>query len=634
MKKLFSISFLPKSVYTLLVLSVLTACGGNVPDSAQGNNLANSGSPSVSSELPINTSDNTLVNLNPSFNPVFGVAELSDGENSLVASQTLLANKASELAAYNKRAAEQATVSGFIVKYKDRSTSGFASASTLGGKPLVTASGISNGGLTASSMASALSKVSAPFGVTLNVRANAVGNATALASNKMLTLDKAHQVAAAMKASDSNIEYIEPDIRMQKASLPNDTYFNNGSLWSLYTGSYTANVESAWEFSTGQDVVVAVVDTGITPHIDLIDNTLPGVDTISTPWVANDDGNQSVYSDVTSRDNDASDPGDFNNAAPFYCYDPTSSWHGSHVAGTIAAKANNNEGIVGIAYNAKILPVRVLGRCGGNLSDVAAGIVWAAGGHVDGVTDNPSANVAKVINLSLGGYSKTCSATMKYAIDFARSQGAVVVVAAGNSGMNVQYATPANCPNAITVGSVDSVGEKSYFSNYGALVDIAAPGERIVSTIDQNSTTASDIANGYAFYNGTSMATPHVAGVLALMFAKNPNLSVQQAEVLLKLHSSPFANVNTLALLGPGIVNATTILNAQHNNESTTSMLSRGSFNGDTKSDLLWRNQEGNFTQMSVMGVSSMTTSNLNIASSMFTPNAADSVINLSLIHI
>ena len=298
MKKLFPFSFLPKSVYALLVLTVLTACGGNSPDS---NNAINSGPNSAALELSNTPSANTAVNLNPSFNPLFGVADLSDGQNSLVASQTALANNAAELAAFNKKAAEQATVSGFIVKYKDAPTRGFG-ASAWGAKTLVTASGTSNGGLTANAMASALGKVTAPMGVSLRVKANAVGNATALATNQLITLNKAQQVAAAMKASDSNIEYIEPDIKMQKSTLPTDSFYTDDSLWALKTQTYSANVENAWSISTGQDVVVAVVDTGITPHIDLINNTLPGADMISTPWIANDSTNQSVYTDVSTRD--------------------------------------------------------------------------------------------------------------------------------------------------------------------------------------------------------------------------------------------------------------------------------------------------------------------------------------------
>src|SRR5690606_31257016 len=144
----------------------------------------------------------------------------------------------------------------------------------------------------------------------------------------------------------------------------------------------------------GNGVVVAVLDTGITRHGDLDANVLPGYDFISDAGKANDgDG----------RDNDPSDPGDWVtlNQCPGGNRAENSSWHGTHVAGTIAAVTNNAKGVAGTAFGARILPVRVLGTCGGYDSDIADAIVWAAGGSVSGVPTN--ANPAEVINLSLGG---------------------------------------------------------------------------------------------------------------------------------------------------------------------------------------------------------------------------------------
>ncbi|MEE7547807.1 S8 family serine peptidase, partial [Xanthomonas sp. Kuri4-1] len=165
------------------------------------------------------------------------------------------------------------------------------------------------------------------------------------------------------------------------------------------------NVRPAWDKATGNGVVVAVIDTGITSHPDLDANILPGYDFISDTFVSRDgDG----------RDADPSDEGDWN-PVQGECYTTPSpspitdsSWHGTHVAGTIAAVTNNAVGVAGTAYNAKIVPVRVLGRCGGYTSDIADAIVWASGGSVSGVPAN--ANPAEVINMSLGG-SGTCSTT-------------------------------------------------------------------------------------------------------------------------------------------------------------------------------------------------------------------------------
>lgn len=630
MKKITHNRYWPLLLSSMFSVLVLTACGGSTNEANTTSSGVSSSSNTTSSQDPapsLQTPDTSNVNQMPSFQPTFGVAALSDGNNAVVASNTNLLTSAADLAAFNKKASQEATVSGFIVKYKDVGASATGLNATASSS-LVTAKGLSNGGISPSAMVSSLGQATAPYGVTLRFRANAVGNATALASSSLLTLEKANQVALAMKASNPNIAYVEPDIRMTKSVATSDTYFSD--LWALKDSeTYGVKAESAWTKSTGQDVVVAVVDTGIIPHVDLIDNTLPGADMISTPWIANESSsNQSINSDVSTRDNDATDPGDYNYTGN-YCPGSHSSWHGSHVAGTIAAKANNNLGVVGVAYNAKILPVRVLGRCGGDLSDVAAGIVWAAGGHVDGVTDNPPANRAKVINLSLGGSSSSCSATFKYAIDFARSQGAIVVVAAGNENTNAKYSTPANCANAITVGSNGKTGYRSYFSNYGSLVDISAPGESILSTVDQSYNAASVSATAYDTYQGTSMATPHVAAVFALMFAKNPNLTLEEAETLIKLHSNAFANTSQMALIGIGVVNADNVLNAMENMAAVTSFPTRGSFNSDTKSDLLWRNQAGNYNQMSLLGSGTMSTSNVNISSALFRPTVSDAAMRI-----
>mgnify|MGYP003042995289 CR=1 FL=1 len=181
--------------------------------------------------------------------------------------------------------------------------------------------------------------------------------------------------------------------------------------------------------------------------------------------------------------------------------------------------------------------MRVLGRCGGFTSDIADGLIWASGGTVSGVPAN--ANPARVANLSLGG-SGACGTTMQSAVNSARSRGMTVVVAAGNSNANAGNFTPANCGGVVTIAAVNRGGGKAFYSNFGAVVDVAAPGgdvrtsaaNGILSTLNSGTTTPG--GDSFAFYQGTSMATPHVAGVAALMLARNSSLTPDQVETHLR----------------------------------------------------------------------------------------------------
>jgi serine protease len=201
----------------------------------------------------------------------------------------------------------------------------------------------------------------------------------------------------------------------------------------------------------------------------------------------------------------------------------------------------------------------VLGKCGGYTSDIADAIVWASGGAVTGVPAN--ANKARVLNLSLGG-SGACDATTQNAINSARSRGAVVVVAAGNSNVNAANASPANCAGVIAVAAVGRNGGKASYSNYGANVDVAAPGgdsgAAILSTWNAGTTTPA--GDNYGTMMGTSMATPHVAGVAALMLAKNPALTPDEVEAKLKATARAFPAA--CSGCGAGIVNAAAAVNA------------------------------------------------------------------------
>ncbi|AWH24324.1 S8 family peptidase [Stenotrophomonas sp. YAU14D1_LEIMI4_1] len=322
-------------------------------------------------------------------------------------------------------------------------------------------------------------------------------------------------------AADPNVEYVEVDQIMRPTLVPNDARLSE--QWGFGTSNASINVRPAWDKATGTGVVVAVIDTGITNHPDLNANILPGYDFISDAAMARDGG---------GRDSNPNDEGDWYAANECGTGYPASnsSWHGTHVAGTIAAVTNNSTGVAGTAFNAKVVPVRVLGKCGGYTSDIADAIVWASGGTVSGVPAN--ANPAEVINMSLGG-SGSCSTTYQNAINGAVGRGTTVVVAAGNSNTNVSSAVPANCPNVIAVAATTSAGARASFSNYGTGIDVSAPGANILSTLNTGTTVPASAS--YASYNGTSMAAPHVAGVVALMQSVAPSpLSPAQVESILK----------------------------------------------------------------------------------------------------
>ena len=348
--------------------------------------------------------------------------------------------------------------------------------------------------------------------------------------DRPLSAAQLRQVAEDLRNGDADVEYAEPDALMQPQFTPDDARW--AAQWPLHEATAGVRAPTAWEKSTGAGVVVAVVDTGVRPHPDLLANLLPGRDFITDNTIARDgDG----------RDADPIDPGDWTTANA--CYSgwtaTKSTWHGTHVAGIVAAVANNATGVAGVAFGARVLPVRVLGRCGGYTSDIADGMVWAAGGSVAGQPDNPTP--ARVVNLSLGG-AGACSVTYQNAIAKARERGAVVVVAAGNSAMDVVHAQPANCPGVVAVAAVKRSGQRASYSNYGAGVALAAPGGDsdypVLSTLNAGTTTPG--ADSYGNLRGTSMAAPHVAGVAALMLSRNPGLTPDEVATRLKNSARPF----------------------------------------------------------------------------------------------
>ncbi|MES2901943.1 MAG: S8 family peptidase [Pseudomonadota bacterium] len=389
------------------------------------------------------------------------------------------------------------------------------------------------------------------FGLSMRALHATATGANVIHLGKRMTIAEVNAVAADLAARDSNVEYAEPDRIMVKMLTPNDPRYAEQWHYFETTGGLRAN--TAWDIATGVGVNVAVIDTGYRNHTDLSGQFVQGYDFISDAAIAADGG---------GRDSDAQDPGDSTVANQCGAGEPASgsSWHGTHVAGTIAAKTNNAVGVAGVAFGAKIVPVRVLGKCGGYTSDIADAIVWSSGGAVTGVPAN--ANVAKVINMSLGG-GGACDATTQTAINGARSRGTTVVVAAGNENQNASNSSPANCTGVVTVAATNRSGGRAYYSNYGANVDVAAPGgdtsttsNGILSTLNAGSTVPG--ADNYAFYQGTSMATPHVAGVVALMLQKTPGMSPDAVEA--KLKSSSRAFPATCTSCGSGIVNATAAL--------------------------------------------------------------------------
>jgi len=327
---------------------------------------------------------------------------------------------------------------------------------------------------------------------------------------------------ASQLETDPAVQYADPVRRAVAKLIPNDPSF--ASQWALTDPVGGINAPTAWDVQLGSaGVTVAVIDTGITSHPELAGRVLPGFDFITDPGEANDG---------TGRDNDASDPGDATGdgeCAPGFPAEP-SSWHGTFVSGLIAANTNNGVGISGIDWNAKILPVRVLGKCGGTFDDIAAGIIWAAGVPVAGAPAN--ANPAKVINMSLGGFT-ACPQALQDAVNQALAQGVVITAAAGNESDDASSSAPANCGGVIAVGAATRKGDRTFYSNFGRRVDISAPGgdggdaSTLILSISNDGLTSPHNPT-YKSEAGTSFAAPYVAGVVSLMFARNANLTPGQ----------------------------------------------------------------------------------------------------------
>lgn len=314
-----------------------------------------------------------------------------------------------------------------------------------------------------------------------------------------------------------DVEYAEPNYIRRPLLTPNDPLYATQWHYPLI------HLPQAWDITTGSaGVIVAVIDTGILGgHPDLLGQTVPGYDFISDVANAND-GN--------GIDNDPQDPGDSGVGA--------SSFHGTHVAGTVAAATGNMTGVAGTCWNCRIMPLRALGLFGGSSYDIRQAILFAAGMPNDSGTT--PAQPADIINLSLGG--EGFSQADQDLFDQVRAAGIIVVAAAGNNTSNVPF-YPASYNNVVSVSAVDINRQPAPYSNFGPAVDVAAPGGNSAQDINGDGNPDAVLSSGgddsgalqynYRFLQGTSMATPHVAGVAALMKSVDPALTPVQFDSLL-----------------------------------------------------------------------------------------------------
>ncbi|MBT0571347.1 S8 family peptidase [Curvibacter sp. CHRR-16] len=398
-------------------------------------------------------------------------------------------------------------------------------------------------------------------------------------TDKVMTHAELKQVAEQI-AKQLDVEYVEVDEILYPTSFtPNDSYYAS-DLWGMKSSSSAtggANFISAWNRTVnstgaalnGSGVIVAVLDTGYRPHSDLSCNLLSGYDFVS----ADSTGVYTTANDGNGRDSDASDPGDCTSSTTS-C--KKSSWHGTHVAGTIAAVGNNSKGVIGGAYGATILPLRVLGVGGGYTSDIADAIRWAAGLSVSGISTN--SNVAKVINMSLGG-TYSCPTTMQSAITAAINAGSSVVVSTGNESSTSLTSSPGNCTGVIAVTAHTSAGlrpydsTEGYWANTGTGTTISSPGDTIRSTY--NSGTYSPGSDAYADKSGTSMAAPHVSAAIALMLQANSTLTPAQIKTILQNTARSFPSGSycaSVSTCGAGLLDVDAAISSLGTTTATTSL--------------------------------------------------------------
>jgi subtilisin family serine protease len=335
--------------------------------------------------------------------------------------------------------------------------------------------------------------------------------------------EKAHTLQR-LKA-DPDVEFAESEHTFSTKQLPNDPFLSSSGTWGQpyadLWGLQAINAPAAWDTAQGDGVVVAVIDTGVDyNHPDLADNIWTNPNEVAGNFF-DDDGNGFV-DDFHGWNfvNNTNDPIDDNG-------------HGTHVAGTIAAEGNNGIGVIGVAWHAKIMPLKGFDSSGTGFDfTLAPAIMYAAN------------NGADVINASWDAFSSNMqvfgnSQTIEEAIQYAASLGVIFVASAGNSSQDAMNFFPANSPEAITVASSGPFGNFSFFSNFGAKIDVVAPGEDILSLQAANTFQGQPVIDGYTRMTGTSMAAAHVSGVVALILSQNPGYSPDIVRTVLRSSASP-----------------------------------------------------------------------------------------------
>ena len=367
--------------------------------------------------------------------------------------------------------------------------------------------------------------------------------------------------AMAAFAADPSVEWAEPNFIRRAlgggTTEPNDTFYNLQWHYDLI------RLPQAWSVATGDpSVIVAVIDTGSRPHPDLDGNTIAGFDFISDPTIA---------ADGDGLDPDPTDPGDGDAFRP-------SSFHGTHVAGTVGAVSNNSLGVAGVNWNCSLMHLRVLGVGGGLDADIAQSVRYAA--RLSNSSGTLPPQRARVINMSLGGPGS--SSTMQSAVTAARNAGVVIVAAAGNENSSVP-SFPASYTGVLSVAAVDLNANKASYSNFGSTIDLAAPGGD--TGVDLNNDTFPDgvlstmvtqnvFAPTLEFLPGTSMACPHVAGLAALMLDVNPALTVPEIETILITTTVDLGAPGRDDIFGNGLIQADRALAAAAGQSSATPVLS------------------------------------------------------------
>lgn len=395
--------------------------------------------------------------------------------------------------------------------------------------------------------------------VRISSKLGSLENTYVVKTSDDFTKTKGSEYVASALRSTPMVNWVQENLQYKTHApvRPNDTLYNSQSDYLGGTKTGSILMEQAWSVSRGSHAnVIAILDSGILfEHPDLKGKTLAGYSFFRNSTLdkgvgpgpnARDPGNN-----LTQLESDSVPS--CGGSAPF-----PSDWHGTKVASVAAATSNDSQGMVGVSWNSRILPVRVIGPCGGALSDIIDGLAWAGGLPVSGIPVNQ--NPAKVINMSFGSSNTTCPIPLQNLITRLVEKNVVMVASAGNE--NGQITDPAVCNGVIRVGATTHDGLKSGFSNYGTNATIYAPGGNSNATegIQVASNTGTENPSNTFIVSsdiGTSFSSPIVAGVVANMLAANPGLTPAQVESILKNTASPFGNTAPLCPIVTSSVKST-----------------------------------------------------------------------------